>query len=154
MSGLELLVIAVGLPAGYWLVTFLTRGGKAGSKGSQEGAGSDGGAWSAGAGSGNYDPGNRQEKGRHAGGKQQGYRDDAQQEPRTTTDAAAWHQVLGVEPYAATEDIRSAYRRQLSQYHPDKVAALGPELRELATRKSQEITAAYREAMRLKGEDE
>ena len=48
---------------------------------------------------------------------------------------------------ASPEEIREAYHRSLmAQYHPDKVASLGPEIRELALRKSQQITEAYRAA--------
>ena len=67
--------------------------------------------------------------------------------------AGSWHDVLGVSSQASVDEIRSAYRRLMSQYHPDKVASLGSELRELADRKSKEITGAYREAMRLRGVD-
>jgi DnaJ like chaperone protein len=57
----------------------------------------------------------------------------------------------GFDPYAVLEIprsadaamIKSAYRRLVSQYHPDKVAHLGSELREVANRKTQEITKAY-----------
>jgi DnaJ-domain-containing protein 1 len=31
----------------------------------------------------------------------------------------------------------------MTEYHPDKVASLGPELRALAEKKSKEINAAY-----------
>jgi len=64
-----------------------------------------------------------------------------------------WHEVLGVAPEASPAGIRTAYRSLMSQYHPDKVASLGPELRELAERKSREITQAYREVMRAHGDD-
>jgi len=50
-----------------------------------------------------------------------------------------------------SEEIRRAYRVLMSQYHPDKVAALGDELKEVAERKSKEITLAYREAMQARG---
>jgi DnaJ-domain-containing protein 1 len=60
--------------------------------------------------------------------------------------------VLAVPPTATAAEIRDAYRRLISQYHPDKVNNLGQEFRDLATRKSQEITAAYAEAMRERGE--
>jgi DnaJ-domain-containing protein 1 len=46
------------------------------------------------------------------------------------------------------EDIRRAYRRRMSEYHPDKVAHLGEEIRQVATEKSKEINAAYEEASR------
>ena len=65
---------------------------------------------------------------------------------------ADWNDVLSVPPTATTMEIRDAYRRLISQYHPDKVNNLGQEFRDLATRKSQEITAAYAQALRERGE--
>lgn len=62
-----------------------------------------------------------------------------------------WHRVLNVNANASVEEIRAAYQRLIGKYHPDKVATLGAELRELAERKSGEITAAYQEAMRARG---
>jgi DnaJ-domain-containing protein 1 len=74
------------------------------------------------------------------------------EEPPSATDPA-WHEVLQLSPRARAEEIKAAYRRLMSQYHPDKVETLGSELRELAERKSKEITAAYREGMRVRGSD-
>lgn len=54
-------------------------------------------------------------------------------------------EVLGVEEGASPEDIRSAYRRLAGQYHPDKVAHLGEEFRELAEKRFKEIQEAYEE---------
>jgi DnaJ like chaperone protein len=59
--------------------------------------------------------------------------------------------VLNIDANASVEKIRAAYQTLMSQYHPDKVASLGAELRELAERKSKEIGVAYREAMRSRG---
>lgn len=39
--------------------------------------------------------------------------------------------------------IRQKYIELIAQYHPDKVDGLGPELKELANRKTQEINTAY-----------
>ena len=36
-----------------------------------------------------------------------------------------------------------AYRRLISQYHPDKMAGVAEELREQAEKKASEINAAY-----------
>jgi DnaJ-domain-containing protein 1 len=66
--------------------------------------------------------------------------------------APAWHEILQVSPDASAVDIRAAYKHLLSQYHPDKVDALGQELKELAVRKSADITSAYRDGMRARGE--
>jgi hypothetical protein len=64
-----------------------------------------------------------------------------------------WHEILGVSAEATADQIREAYKHLISKYHPDKVDALGQELRDLAERKTQEITAAYRGAMRSRGVD-
>ena len=53
------------------------------------------------------------------------------------------YQAMGLQSHAGSEEIRSAYLSAMKQYHPDQVAHLGPELRELANRKAQEINRAY-----------
>jgi len=62
-----------------------------------------------------------------------------------------WHEVLQVSPEADAAEVRRAYQSLIGQYHPDKVAALGEELRTLAERKSAQINAAYQEAQRALG---
>ena len=56
--------------------------------------------------------------------------------------------VLGVNRNASPEEIRAAYRREMSNYHPDKVAHLGKDLQDLAKIKAQEINRAYEELTR------
>ena len=63
-----------------------------------------------------------------------------------------WCRVLELAPDASVEQIREAYRRLISQYHPDKVASLGRELRELAESKSKDIAIAYQEALQDRGD--
>jgi hypothetical protein len=53
------------------------------------------------------------------------------------------HVVLGVAKGASRVQIRTAYRELVKQYHPDHVARLGQELKDLAHRKTQEINWAY-----------
>jgi DnaJ like chaperone protein len=62
------------------------------------------------------------------------------------------YQVLQVPPTASIAEIRASYKLLISKYHPDKVDSLGQDLKDLAERKTQEITLAYREAMRARGE--
>ena len=51
--------------------------------------------------------------------------------------------VLEIDPGASTEEIKSAYRRLVAQYHPDKVQHLGKDLQELAEVRFKEIQRAY-----------
>lgn len=78
-------------------------------------------------------------------------RDDASEEHRKTSEALPWFEVLEVEPDAPLDAIRTAFKRQMKLYHPDKVSGLGVELQELATRKTQEINAAWNRAQAERG---
>ena len=59
-----------------------------------------------------------------------------------------WNLVLGVPKSASRLEIVAAYKQKMSQYHPDKVANMGEEIRDLADRRSKEINAAYDAALR------
>ena len=59
------------------------------------------------------------------------------------TRASASYRALGVTSEASDAEIDQAYRRLMSQYHPDKVAGAAPELREQAEKRAREINAAY-----------
>ena len=58
------------------------------------------------------------------------------------SESDCWN-ILGLSGNVTKEEIRKAYRKAMSEYHPDKVASLGSELRELAERKAKEINEAY-----------
>jgi DnaJ like chaperone protein len=62
----------------------------------------------------------------------------------------AWHVILKVSPHATIEEIQTAYKQMIKQYHPDKVASLGQEIRDLAESKSKAINGAYAEALRIR----
>jgi len=53
--------------------------------------------------------------------------------------------VLGVTPQDSKADIKKAYRRLMSQHHPDKLVSKGlpEEMIKVATEKSQKIRDAY-----------
>ena len=78
---------------------------------------------------------------------------DSDTTERHKAPSPSWDEILNVSPHASVDEIRRAYKTLISQYHPDKVAALGDELRNLAEHKSKEITQAYRQALRIRGAD-
>ncbi|MBI4312620.1 MAG: J domain-containing protein [Chloroflexi bacterium] len=67
---------------------------------------------------------------------------------RAAPAARSPYEVLDVSPEATPEEVRAAYRRKVQQYHPDKVADLGPEIRDVADKRMKEINAAYEELKR------
>ena len=56
----------------------------------------------------------------------------------------SYYDVLGVARTASPEEIKTAFRREISKYHPDKVQHLGFEFQEIAAVKAAELTQAYR----------
>lgn len=63
---------------------------------------------------------------------------------------APWHEVLGVPPDASPEQIRQAYEEKSAQYHPGRVAGMGPESEQTALRMTRRVNDAYSEAMRTR----
>ena len=63
----------------------------------------------------------------------------------------AWWETLNVDQNASTEQIKSAFRKEISKYHPDRVEGLGVELRELADRMAKEVNRAYTLAKQQRG---
>ena len=131
MSPVELMVGIAGLGAGYWAVSMVFRKKRP------------------------EDDESTHNRGPSQADAEEQARARARQAPPPARAAASprWYEVLGVAPSAPPDEIRAAYRRLMSQYHPDKVESLGPELRELAERKSKEIGTAYRMGMQVNGVD-
>lgn len=63
------------------------------------------------------------------------------------------YKVLGVDEKASANDIKRAYRKLMSQHHPDKLVAKGlpEEMMRVAKEKSQEISKAYEAIKQHKG---
>jgi DnaJ-class molecular chaperone len=70
---------------------------------------------------------------------------------RRSSPPRAWWETLNVDQNASTEQIKSAFRKEISKYHPDRVEGLGVELRELADRMAKEVNHAYTLAKQQRG---
>ncbi len=71
-----------------------------------------------------------------------GKRDDGYKDP---------YEILGVDRGASMDEVKKAYHRKASKYHPDKVSHLGEEFRELAEEKFKEINWAFETLRSEKG---
>jgi len=66
-------------------------------------------------------------------------------------DLESAYKVLGVSPDASDDELKKAYRRLALEHHPDKVAALGDDIRKAAEKKFQEINAAKDRIWKARG---
>ncbi len=68
--------------------------------------------------------------------------------PATETDPYA---ALGISSSASDEEVDLAYRRRISEYHPDRVANSAKEIRDLAELRAREANGAYESIKRQRG---
>jgi DnaJ like chaperone protein len=61
------------------------------------------------------------------------------------------YKVLGVSPDATDAEVKRAYRNLALNHHPDKVAALGEDIRKAAEKKFQEINDAKERIWKARG---
>ena len=71
--------------------------------------------------------------------------DFASVQPENSSDPRelAFAETLGLEKPYSEKEIKSAYRKLIAQYHPDRVSAMGSEIKEVAETKAKEINEAY-----------
>ena len=65
--------------------------------------------------------------------------------PGETVSIVEDYKLLGLSEGATSEEVKRAYRRKMSQYHPDKLVAKGlpEEMMDIATEKTKQFRAAY-----------
>lgn len=61
----------------------------------------------------------------------------------TSLEDLRFGKILEIEDLQDFEKIKASYRKKIAQYHPDRVGAMGPEIREVAEKKAKEINEAY-----------
>lgn len=55
-----------------------------------------------------------------------------------------YYELLGISATAGAEEVKSAFRKEIARYHPDKVHHLGQEFQEMAAQRAAALTEAYR----------
>lgn len=61
------------------------------------------------------------------------------------------HETLGIALNASETEIKTAYRKLMKTYHPDRFAHMGDRYEKAASEKTKEIVAAYRAVMANRG---
>jgi len=56
-------------------------------------------------------------------------------------------EILGLSPSASIEELRTAYKRLIKQYHPDRVHGMAPAFTKLAEAQTRRLNAAYQQAL-------
>ena len=58
-------------------------------------------------------------------------------------DNEAPYRILEIDPSASVQEVKKAYRKMATKYHPDKVSHLGKEMQDLAEEKFKAVNDAY-----------
>jgi DnaJ like chaperone protein len=66
-------------------------------------------------------------------------------------DVHSAYKILETTPDANDDEIKKAYRKMATKYHPDKVSHLGEEFQKAAKEKFQEVQAAYEQIKKERG---
>lgn len=74
--------------------------------------------------------------------------DSGNRKPETLDDA---YKVLGISPGATDGEVKKAYRAMALKHHPDRVAALGEDVKRAAEKKFQEINDAKERIYKARG---
>jgi preprotein translocase subunit Sec63 len=61
--------------------------------------------------------------------------------------------LLGVAPGCTADELAHAYHQKMSQWHPDKLETMAPELKDYATRQTQRINEAYQKVKSTTGQN-
>ena len=63
----------------------------------------------------------------------------------------ATYKILEIDPTAADEEVKNAYRRMAMKYHPDKVSHLGEDFKKVAHEKFRKVQDAYDQIKKERG---
>lgn len=81
------------------------------------------------------------------------YQSNQQQQQTQRSNLSTDYELLEIKPSATDAEVKKAYRRMMSKYHPDRLIAKGvpQEMINIATQKTQEIKAAFERIKKTRG---
>jgi len=63
----------------------------------------------------------------------------------------AYYTILETVPAASNDEIKKAYRKMATKYHPDKVTHLGEDFQKFAEEKFKKVSEAYQQIKKERG---
>ena len=76
---------------------------------------------------------------------------DAGSRPTNNRNIEKAYKILGISPSATDDEVKAAYRKMALKHHPDRVSALGDDIRKAAEKKFQEINEAKDQIYKVRG---
>ncbi len=68
------------------------------------------------------------------------------------SDLQSAYDILGISENSTKEEIKSAYRKKILEYHPDRTGGLGEKLKDVAEAEAKKINSAYEIIMKFRNE--
>ena len=61
-----------------------------------------------------------------------------------------WYKILGLTPDATDSEVKKAYRKMATKYHPDKLIGVSEDIKKLAEEKFLAVKESYEQIMKRK----
>ena len=61
-----------------------------------------------------------------------------------------WYKILGLTPVATDSEVKKAYRKMATKYHPDKLIGVSEDIKKLAEEKFLAVKESYEQIMKRK----
>jgi DnaJ-domain-containing protein 1 len=67
------------------------------------------------------------------------------------SDVVSAYEIIGISESASDEEVKTAYRKKIMEYHPDRTGGLGDKLKDVAEEETKKLNNAYDKIMKSRG---